>query len=189
MRFSKYFLISKILSFKWFRNSWDNSYMPYLFLIIMLSFTWDERKICSNIEKSQNIMIMIAVSIDSSASWRNDYWQKGILCRLSWFTDFVDAFLLTSAKIHLFKGKCHFHNVPSEVKQGQVFNHKGLSRQLLPKKQLFMVLICYCKHSRNLSVKFVSDMLSDSMRHLGPYYQIWPLARSQRMWVFSYIWN
>ena len=90
---------------------------------------------------------------------------------------------------YIYSKGSHFHNVPSEVKQGQVFNHKGLSRQLLPKKQLFMVLICYCKHSRNLSVKFVSDMLSDSMRHLGPYYQIWPLARSQRMWVFSYIWN
>ena len=34
-------------------------YVPYLLLIIRLRFTWGERKIWPNVEKSQNIMTMV----------------------------------------------------------------------------------------------------------------------------------
>ena len=35
----------KILSLKSFGNSWGNSYVPALLLIITLRFTWGEKKI------------------------------------------------------------------------------------------------------------------------------------------------
>ena len=50
-------------SLKPFGNSWDNSYIPCLLLIITLGFTCGERKICSTIKKCQNIMNMIVTII------------------------------------------------------------------------------------------------------------------------------
>ena len=50
-------IFPKILSLKWFSNSWGNSYIPCFLLIIMLSFICGERKIWSNIKKSQSITI------------------------------------------------------------------------------------------------------------------------------------
>ena len=49
----------KILSLTSFGNSWGNSYIAYLLLIITLRFTSGERKVWSNIKTSQNIMAMI----------------------------------------------------------------------------------------------------------------------------------
>ena len=46
----------EILSFKSFGNSWGISYIPSLLLIITLLFTCGEKKICSSIKMSQNIM-------------------------------------------------------------------------------------------------------------------------------------
>ena len=42
-------------------DSLHNSYIPCLLIIIMLRFTCGERKICSIMKKSQNIMNMIVV--------------------------------------------------------------------------------------------------------------------------------
>ena len=48
--------------FKSFSNSWRNSYTSCLLLIITLLFTCGEKKICSSIKMSQNIMnIVVAV--------------------------------------------------------------------------------------------------------------------------------
>ena len=44
-----------------FGNSWGNSYISYLLLIITLYFTCGERKNYSTIRKSQNIMNMVLV--------------------------------------------------------------------------------------------------------------------------------
>ena len=44
----------KILSLKLFGNSWGNSHIPCLLLVIMLCFTCGERRIWSTIKKSQN---------------------------------------------------------------------------------------------------------------------------------------
>ena len=46
-----------------FGNLWGNSQIPYLLLIITLRFTCREKKICSSIKMSQNIMSMIAVLV------------------------------------------------------------------------------------------------------------------------------
>ena len=52
-------LLYKIRSLKSFGSSWDNSYIPFLLLIITLCFTCGESKIWENIKKSQNFMKMI----------------------------------------------------------------------------------------------------------------------------------
>ena len=44
------------VSLKSFDNSWGNSYAPCLLLIITVCFTCGEKKIWSNIKKSQNFM-------------------------------------------------------------------------------------------------------------------------------------
>ena len=44
---------------KSFGNSWGNSYIPCLQVIITYRFTCGERKICQNIKKSQNIMKVV----------------------------------------------------------------------------------------------------------------------------------
>ena len=49
----------EILSYKLFGNSWENSFMPCLLLIITFLFIHGEMKIWQNIKKSQNIMKMI----------------------------------------------------------------------------------------------------------------------------------
>ena len=53
----------KILCLESFGNSYSNSYIPCLLLIIALRFTCGESKICGNIKISQNIMTMIVCKI------------------------------------------------------------------------------------------------------------------------------
>ena len=57
--FSGFSYFPKILSLKSFRNSWGNSYIPCLYVIVTYRFTCGERKIWWNIRKSQNVMKMI----------------------------------------------------------------------------------------------------------------------------------
>ena len=51
----------KILSLKSMGNSWGNSYISCLLLIILICFTCAEKKIWWNIKNSQNIMVRIVV--------------------------------------------------------------------------------------------------------------------------------
>ena len=53
------FKFPKILSLKLFGDSWGNSCIPCLYVIIVYRFTCGERRIWWNIEKSQNIMKLI----------------------------------------------------------------------------------------------------------------------------------
>ena len=63
--FSSFLLILTKFSFweeDWallFSNSWGNSYIPGLLLIITLLFTCGEKKICFSIEVSQNIINIV----------------------------------------------------------------------------------------------------------------------------------
>ena len=60
--FPDIFSFPKILSLVLFCNSWGNLYIPCWFLIITLSFTCREKKICLSIKMSQNIINMVVGS-------------------------------------------------------------------------------------------------------------------------------
>ena len=69
--------------------------MPCLLLIIILLFTWGERKIRSNIKKSQNIMTMILFK-GRSKHWNFYALIKTDLISLKTKVDHLDvAFLVT----------------------------------------------------------------------------------------------
>ena len=59
LSFSGSFLIFSDLILRSHGNSWGNSYISCLLLIIMLCFTCGEQKNWQNIKKSQNIMFII----------------------------------------------------------------------------------------------------------------------------------
>ena len=66
MKFRQFSDISKfpnILSLKSFGNSWGNSYIPCLWILIAHRFICTERRIWQNIERSQNIVKLIVWKI------------------------------------------------------------------------------------------------------------------------------
>ena len=57
------FPIPQDLKFKSFSNLWDNSYIPFLVIIVYFHFTCGKAKLCLQVKKSPNIFWLVARKI------------------------------------------------------------------------------------------------------------------------------
>ena len=75
--FNIFLMFLNFLSLKSFRNSWGDSYIPCLLLIITLLFPCGENNIYSSIKMSQNVMNITVAVNDSSME------RIKLLCRVN----------------------------------------------------------------------------------------------------------
>lgn len=102
LRFFKYFLVSKILSFKLFCYLWGNSYTKLAILDINFGFTCNESDQYQNISRFQNIMTRIVRNFFfCSLQWWLNFPKKA----LNWLKSVSSIKKLSISKVEAFQSQ------------------------------------------------------------------------------------